>query len=120
LLPASAFALEAINSVISAVVLTAAFALIFKLLPDVKVAWRDVWVGAAVTALLFIVGTFLIGLYLGTSAVGSAYGAAGLPRDHRGLGVLLGADSPLRGGVHQGVGRSGAARPWRSSRRPCP
>jgi len=77
LLPASAFALEAINSVISAVVLTAAFALIFKLLPDVKVAWRDVWVGAAVTALLFIVGTFLIGLYLGTSAVGSAYGAAG-------------------------------------------
>lgn len=76
LLPASAFVLEIMNSVISAAVLTVAFALIFRILPDVKVPWRDVWVGAAVTALLFIVGTFFIGVYLGSSAVGSAYGAA--------------------------------------------
>jgi membrane protein len=77
LLPAPALALEALNFVISLAVITCAFALIFKLLPDVKIAWRDVWLGAAVTSLLFTVGKFLIGLYLGKSAVASAYGAAG-------------------------------------------
>jgi membrane protein len=77
LLPAPALALEALNSVISLAVITGAFALIFKLLPDVKIAWRDVWLGAAVTSLFFTGGKFLIGLYLGKSAVASAYGAAG-------------------------------------------
>ena len=77
LLPAPALALEALNSVISLAVITGAFAVIFKLLPDVKIAWRDVWLGAAVTSLLFTAGKFLIGLYLGKSAVASAYGAAG-------------------------------------------
>jgi membrane protein len=77
LLPAPVLALEALNSVISLAVITGGFALIFKLLPDVKIAWRDVWLGAAVTSLFFTVGKFLIGLYLGKSAVASAYGAAG-------------------------------------------
>jgi membrane protein len=77
LLPAPAWALEALNSVISLAVITGAFALIFKLLPDVRIAWRDVWLGAAVTSLFFTAGKFLIGLYLGKSAVASAYGAAG-------------------------------------------
>jgi len=77
LLPAPALALEALNSFISLAVITGAFALIFKLLPDVRTAWRDVWLGAAVTSLLFTVGKSLIGLYLGKSAVASAYGAAG-------------------------------------------
>jgi len=77
LLPAPATGLEALNFVISFVVITGSFALIFKLLPDVKIAWRDVWLGAAVTSLFFTVGKFLIGLYLGKSAVASAYGAAG-------------------------------------------
>ncbi|HKZ06392.1 MAG TPA: YihY/virulence factor BrkB family protein [Methylomirabilota bacterium] len=77
LLPAPALALEVINSLISLAVITVAFAVIFKLLPDVRIAWRDVWLGAAVTSLLFTVGKFLIGLYLGKSAVASAYGAAG-------------------------------------------
>jgi membrane protein len=77
LLPAPAAALEALNFVISFVVITGAFALVFKLLPDVRIAWRDVWLGAAVTSLFFTVGKFLIGLYLGKSAVASAYGAAG-------------------------------------------
>jgi membrane protein len=77
LLPAPAAALETLNSVISFVVITGSFALIFKLLPDVRIAWRDVWLGAAVTSLFFTVGKFLIGLYLGRSAVASAYGAAG-------------------------------------------
>ena len=53
------------------------FALIFKVLPDVPVAWRDVWIGAVVTAALFTLGQYLIGLYLGQSSVASAYGAAG-------------------------------------------
>ena len=77
LLPAPVLALEALNTVISLTVITGAFALIFKLLPDVRIAWRDVWLGAAVTSLLFTIGKFLIGLYLGKRAVASAYGAAG-------------------------------------------
>ncbi|MDQ3120687.1 MAG: YihY/virulence factor BrkB family protein [Verrucomicrobiota bacterium] len=52
------------------------FAMMFKYLPDVTVKWRDVWVGAAVTALLFLLGKWALGLYLGSGAAGSAYGAA--------------------------------------------
>lgn len=77
LLPAPAGTLEAVNFVVSFAVVTGSFALIFKLLPDVKIAWWDVWLGAAVTALFFTIGKLLIGLYLGRSAVASAYGAAG-------------------------------------------
>jgi membrane protein len=73
----SATLLQVVSSVLSFVVITALFAAIFKVLPDARVAWRDVWVGAAVTALLFVVGTFLIGLYLGRSNPGQAFGAAG-------------------------------------------
>jgi membrane protein len=77
LLPAPAAALETVNFVISFVVITGLFAMTFKLLPDVRIAWRDVWLGAAVTSLLFTVGKVIIGLYLGKSSVASAYGAAG-------------------------------------------
>ncbi|MBV8483853.1 MAG: YihY/virulence factor BrkB family protein [Verrucomicrobia bacterium] len=52
------------------------FAMIFRYLPDAKIAWKDVWAGAALTAILFVVGKFLLGLYLGSGAAGSAYGAA--------------------------------------------
>ena len=62
---------------ISFIVITVLFALIFKMLPDVKIAWRDVWVGGAVTSLLFTLGKFLLGWYLGRSTTISAYGAAG-------------------------------------------
>jgi membrane protein len=65
------------NEVATFLVITLLFAMMFKLLPDAKVAWRDVWVGALLTAVLFTVGKLLIGLYLGKSAVGSSYGAAG-------------------------------------------
>ena len=61
----------------SLIVHTLLFAMIFKLLPDATIRWRDVWVGAAVTAGLFSVGKLAIGVYLGTSEVGAAYGAAG-------------------------------------------
>lgn len=68
---------ELINFVISFGVITLLFAMIYKILPDVEIAWGDVWIGAGVTALLFTIGKFLIGLYLGHSSVGSSYGAAG-------------------------------------------
>ena len=55
---------------------TLLFAAMFKVLPDANVAWRDVWIGATLTALLFSVGKMLLGLYLGRGVVGSAYGAA--------------------------------------------
>jgi len=77
LLPLPTVLLEAINFVISLAVITVLFALTFKLLPDVEVAWRNVWLGAAVTSLLFTVGKLLIGLYLGKSGVASVFGAAG-------------------------------------------
>jgi membrane protein len=66
-----------LDSTVSIVVLTLLFACIFKLLPNVVIRWRDVWVGAVVTAFLFTAGKFLIGLYLGRLASASAYGAAG-------------------------------------------
>jgi membrane protein len=69
--------LQALNFAVSFSLITLLFALIFKILPDVDVAWRDVWTGAALTALLFTVGKLLIGLYIGESGVASAYGAAG-------------------------------------------
>ena len=52
------------------------FAMIFRYLPDIKIGWRDVWIGASLTALLFVIGKFILGLYLGSGAAGSAYGAA--------------------------------------------
>ena len=77
LLPAPAAVLEAVDLLLSFCVITFLFAMIFKLLPDVKVAWRDVWLGAALTSVLFAVGKIVIGMYLGRTTIGSAYGAAG-------------------------------------------
>jgi membrane protein len=67
----------ALQTILSLAVTTALFAAIFKLLPDAEVRWRDVWVGAAVTAVLFAIGRALLGLYLGRGAFASSYGAAG-------------------------------------------
>ncbi len=71
------FSYEALNFVISFGIITLLFAAIYKVLPDAEIHWRDVWVGAAVTSLLFTIGKVLIGLYLGHSATASTYGAAG-------------------------------------------
>jgi membrane protein len=68
---------QALNFAVSLLVITLLFAMMFKLLPDVKIAWRDVWLGAAITAVLFTLGKFAIGLYLGQSAMSSSYGVAG-------------------------------------------
>jgi membrane protein len=58
-------------------VVTLLFALMFKILPDVKIAWNDVWIGAAATSVLFTIGKLLIGLYLAKGGVATPYGAAG-------------------------------------------
>jgi len=77
LLPALTWLGPILDLVLSAGLTTVLFALIYRVLPDAQIQWRDVWVGAFITAVLFTVGKFLIGLYLGRSSVGSAYGAAG-------------------------------------------
>jgi membrane protein len=63
--------------VISLAVVSSLIALMYKILPEAKVAWRDVWVGAGVTAFLFLLGKYLISVYIGQASVGSAFGAAG-------------------------------------------
>ncbi|HEV3143806.1 MAG TPA: YihY/virulence factor BrkB family protein [Gemmataceae bacterium] len=65
------------HGLISFLLFTLLFALILKILPDALITWRDVWTGAIVTSLLFLIGRYLIGLYLGRSTVTSAFGAAG-------------------------------------------
>ena len=75
--PLADFWLNLINFVVSFLVVTLLFAMIFKFLPEIKIAWKDVWLGAAVTSALFSLGKFLIGLYLGRSEVGNTFGAAG-------------------------------------------
>lgn len=65
------------NNLLSFGMITLLFAMIYKILPDAEIAWRDVWLGSAVTAALFIAGKFMIGLYLGRSSTASAFGAAG-------------------------------------------
>jgi membrane protein len=71
------YILQGMNVLISFSIVTIIFALVFKVLPDANVKWRDVWVGAFVTTILFTIGKFLIGFYLGNSPFSSAYGAAG-------------------------------------------
>ncbi len=68
---------QAANALISFVMVTVVFALIYKLMPRARVQWRDVWVGASVTALLFTFGKWVIGFYIGRSGITSVFGAAG-------------------------------------------
>lgn len=83
-LPFSDVLLQAATFVVSLVLMACLFALIYKLLPDCAIAWRDVVVGGIVTALLFTIGKTIIGIYLGSSSAASSYGvAAGL------IGLLL-------------------------------
>ncbi len=76
-LPGVDFIWHLVNFIVGFAVTTVLFGLIFKVLPDVKITWRDVLTGAALTALLFSIGRFLLGEYLGHSSFGSTYGAAG-------------------------------------------
>lgn len=76
-LPGSTLALRAIEFIASFAVITGLFAMVFKIIPSERLAWGDVWVGAAMTSFLFWIGKYLIGLYLGKSAIASPFGAAG-------------------------------------------
>lgn len=69
--------LQVLNLLLGWVVVTSMFALIYKILPSTPIRWRDVWIGAMITSLLFSIGKSLIGAYLGHAAVASSYGAAG-------------------------------------------
>ena len=76
-LPATAPLLHFLDFLLSLAVVTVLFAMIFKVLPEIKIRWGDVWAGASLTALLFTVGKFVIGFYVGKSVSASSYGAAG-------------------------------------------
>jgi membrane protein len=75
--PAAVYLYHLINLLLTFGLITLLFAILFKFLPDREIEWRDVWVGAAFTALLFLIGTYLISFYLGRAGPGSVYGAAG-------------------------------------------
>lgn len=77
LLPGVDFLWQLVNFILSFAVPTVLFGLIYKVLPDVKIAWSDVWIGAAITSLLFSIGRYALGTYLGNSGFSSTYGAAG-------------------------------------------
>ena len=76
-LPVPVWTAYLFDVLVSFLVITFLFALVFKLLPDVTVSWKDVWIGAIFTAVLFMIGKFLIGVYIGSASIGSIYGAAG-------------------------------------------
>lgn len=77
LFPGWQYVLRAINIAFSLALSTTLFALIYKMMPQAEIAWKDVWVGAAVTAVMFEIGKYLIGLYIGKSSVTSSFAAAG-------------------------------------------
>jgi membrane protein len=77
MLPGAEFLAQLLNFAVSFGMVTLLFAAIYKILPDTPIEWNDVWIGAAVTALLFTIGKLLLGLYLGNSTIASSYGAAG-------------------------------------------
>ena len=76
-LPGSAWIWQVLNGALSFAVVALLFAMIFKILPDARIDWRDVWIGAVVTAALFTIGKAVIGAYLGRSGLAATYGAAG-------------------------------------------
>jgi membrane protein len=76
-IPGGVYLWRGVDLIVSFGLLTLLFATLYKVLPDVRIDWGDVWVGAAVTAVLFSMGNYLIGLYVGYSSAASAYGAAG-------------------------------------------
>lgn len=100
----------AIDLVVSLIVLTTLFALLFKFLPDAEVAWKDVWVGGIFTAVLFVIGKFVIGLYLGKSHPGNGFGAASALAVllvwiyYAGMIVLFGAEFTQEWATQRGAG----------------
>jgi membrane protein len=122
----SAPLLEAINFAGSLAIIALLFGAIFKVMPDARIAWSDVGVGALVTAVLFVAGKFVLGLYLGRSNPGEAFGAAGALAVmlvwiyYSSMIVLLGAEFTQAWAEHRGSGivpEKGAVRVIRETRR---
>jgi membrane protein len=122
----SAPLLEAINFAGSLAIIALLFGAIFKVMPDARIAWSDVRVGALVTAVLFVAGKFVLGLYLGRSNPGEAFGAAGALAVmlvwiyYSSMIVLLGAEFTQAWAEHRGSGivpEKGAVRVIRETRR---
>ena len=82
------------------------FSILFKVLPDVEITWRNVGMGAVITSLLFSLGKMLIGMYIAHSNLQSLYGAAATFADNPGLGLLLVTSLPFRCRILPGVVRS--------------
>jgi membrane protein len=102
------FVFRLISFVISFAVITVLFTLMFKILPDVKIKWKNVWIGAMITSLLFIAGKFALGLYFGKVNPGSTYGAAGsvilimLWVNYSSMIVFFGAEYTKQFSLHYG------------------
>ncbi|HET6224922.1 MAG TPA: YihY/virulence factor BrkB family protein [Bacteroidia bacterium] len=102
------FVFQGLNFLISFGIISTLFAVMFKVLPDVKVPWRSVWIGAFATTLLFLLGKFALGLYFGKANPGSTYGAAGsiilvmLWVSYSSMLVFLGAEFTKQYMVHHG------------------
>ena len=124
ILPGLPTALHAVNLALSFAVTTALFAMMYKILPDVPVRWEDVWIGAAVAALLFTAGKHAISLYIGTSGVSSIYHAAGAVVlllvwiYYSSQIMLFGAELAKAFGDQRGAARSLAAAPAEAERSP--
>ena len=91
---------QSANVVASFFVVAILFAMIYKFLPDVRIAWKDVWIGASVTAILFTGGKFFIGLYLRADCDGECVRCSWFPRSSPVLGLLLRAGWFPRSGIH--------------------
>ena len=108
LFPATVVILQGLNLAFGFGVTTLLFAMAYRILPRARIAWSDVWVGATVTAVLFTIGKYLVGLYLGKGRRHVGVWCRGLAGDHPALGLLLRSDFPLGSGVHVGV----RPQPW--------
>jgi hypothetical protein len=97
-----------VNFLVSLLVISVLIAMVYRLLPDVRLNCRDVWVGTVTTSVLFGVGKFLIGLYLGHASIGSSYGGGVVGRVPR-LRLLLITDHVLRRRGHRGLRRASTA-----------
>ncbi len=102
------FVFRALSFIISFGVITVLFTLMFKILPDVKTKWKNVWIGAMITSILFIAGKFALGLYFGKANPGSTYGAAGsvilimLWVNYSSMIVFFGAEYTKQFSIHYG------------------
>jgi membrane protein len=102
------FIFRVLSFALSFAVITVLFTLMFKILPDVKIKWRNVWIGAMITTLLFIAGKFALGLYFGKANPGSTYGAAGsiilvmLWVNYSSMIVFFGAEYTKQMSLHRG------------------